>query len=172
MFPGPPTIIYIGETAGPAYRGVLLAAVSLAVSVGILIAHLLGAVLSWRATAGACAACPLTCWALLCLAPESPVWLAARGRPEDAASAFRWLRGFDDAATAELDILLAKHANTASAKTEGGSSEDIAVPTPQAKTLMKKLLSRSFLKPFIILNVFFFVMQFSGVNAVAFYTVS
>ena len=44
----PVGLIYIGETSAPKYRGVLLAAVSLAVSTGILISHLLGALLLWR----------------------------------------------------------------------------------------------------------------------------
>ncbi|XP_034238147.1 facilitated trehalose transporter Tret1-2 homolog isoform X3 [Thrips palmi] len=162
---GPPSMIYIGETASPAHRGLLLAAISLAVAVGILVAHVLGSLLHWRLTAWLCATAPIACVALLCPSPESPVWLAAKGNLAEATRAFRWLRGFDDAATLELHGLLSKHA-----------VDQPTHPTAAAKAptlpLWRQLLQRSFIKPFLIITIFFFIMQFSGVNAVAFYTVS
>ncbi|KAK3932867.1 Facilitated trehalose transporter Tret1 [Frankliniella fusca] len=173
---GPPSLIYIGETAEPAYRGLLLAAISLAVAVGILVAHVLGTVLHWRLTAWVCATAPLACIALLCPSPESPVWLASKGKLADASRAFRWLRGFDDAASVELQGLLSKHGAAAfplgaGAKAPGGPA---AAPAPAVASLplWRQLLHPSFLKPFFIMNTFFFIMQFSGVNALAFYTVT
>jgi predicted MFS family arabinose efflux permease len=51
---GPVGLVYIGETSSPQYRGVLLAATALSISLGILIAHVLGALLAWRIAAGIC----------------------------------------------------------------------------------------------------------------------
>ncbi|KAE8750361.1 hypothetical protein FOCC_FOCC002921 [Frankliniella occidentalis] len=171
---GPPSLIYIGETAEPAYRGLLLAAISLAVAVGILVAHVLGTVLHWRLTAWLCATAPLACIAFLCPSPESPVWLASKGKLAEASRAFRWLRGFDEAASLELQGLLAKHG--AAAFPEGAKAPGPPPPTVSSEVaalpLWRQLLHRSFLRPFIIIATFFFLMQFSGVNAVAFYTVS
>lgn len=169
---GPPSMIYIGETASPSHRGLLLAAISLAVAVGILTAHALGSLLHWRLTAWICASAPLACIALLFPSPESPVWLAAKGNLAEASRAFRWLRGYGDAATLELQGLLAKHA------VEAQPAHSAAAPRPAAPTglaalpLYRQLLHRSFLKPFLIITTFFFVMQYSGVNAIAFYTVT
>lgn len=51
----PVGLVYIGETSSPKYRGVLLAATAFSVSLGILLAHLLGALLPWRIASGICA---------------------------------------------------------------------------------------------------------------------
>ncbi|XP_059474759.1 facilitated trehalose transporter Tret1-like isoform X3 [Neocloeon triangulifer] len=156
---GPVGLIYIGETSAPQYRGVLLAAISLAVSTGILLSHLFGALLHWRLAAALCALAPLIALILVLVSPESPAWLVAQGRPSDAQDAFRWLRGSDPEASAELQSLLHKRpdAAAAAAADEGWRS---------------RLARPSFVKPFLLMNVFFVIQQFSGVNAVAFYTVA
>lgn len=58
-------------------------------AVGILVAHVLGSVLPWRLTAWVCAAAPVACVALLCPSPESPAWLASKGKHAEAVRAFR-----------------------------------------------------------------------------------
>lgn len=72
----------------------------------------------------------------------------------------------------ELHGLMAKH-GAAAPVSEAGVAAPTATP-PGALAglpLHKQLLHRVFLRPFLVMNVFFFIMQFSGVNAVAFYTV-
>ena len=99
---------------------------------------------------------------LVFLTPETPAWLASHGRPSDAQESFRWLRGHGSEAAAELQALMQKQHEHLST----GSSSSAAADW------LKQLLRASFLKPFLIMNVFFVIQQFSGVNAVAFYTVS
>jgi MFS family permease len=155
---GPVSAVFIAETSGPAYRGVLLATVSLAVATGILLANLLGTFLHWQLAAALSAVFPLVCYVAVFWVPESPAWLASRGRHAQATAAFLWYRGHSPDGTKELRALLDKHAAERATYTWADTWAHVR--------------STSFLKPFVVMVVFFSVMQFSGVNAVAFYTVS
>lgn len=155
---GPLSAVFIAEISGPAYRGVLLATVSLAVATGILLANLLGTFLHWKLAAAISAIFPLVCYVGVYWLPESPTWLAARGRHAEATVAFQWYRGCSPDAVKEMTDLLNKHA--------------AGRPKQSWAELWVEMRKASFLKPFFIMIFFFFVMQFSGVNAVAFYTVT
>lgn len=155
---GPLSSVFIAEISGPAYRGVLLATVSLAVATGILLANLLGTFLHWKLAAAISAIFPLICYIGVHWLPESPTWLAAKGRNTEATVAFQWYRGYSPDAMKEMGDLLNKHAS-------GRRKQSW-------KELWVEMRKKSFFKPFFVMIVFFFVMQFSGVNAVAFYTVT
>lgn len=157
---GPPASVYIGETSGPRYRGFLLAAVSLAIAAGILISHVLGTFLPWHVTAAICGTFPLISFVLMSLAPESPSWLLAHGRLEEAAFAFRWLRGGDAASAREFDSMVAAQSTAPAAGNYAWSS------------VRSSVRRAAFLRPLGILIGFFVTMQFAGVNAVAFYSVT
>jgi MFS family permease len=150
--------VFIAEISGPAYRGVLLATISFAVSTGILLANLLGTFLHWKLAAAISAIFPLICYIGVHWLPESPTWLAAKGRKAEATVAFKWYRGYSSDAMTEMEHLLNKH-----------STECRKQSWTELWVEMRK---KSFLMPFFVMTVFFFVMQFSGVNAVAFYTVN
>ena len=158
---GPLSPVYIAESAGPQFRGILLAAVSLSVSSGILISHLLGTFLHWQLAAALSALFPLACYVVISFMPESPPWLAARGRITEAIVAFRWFRGYSPESTGELLEMLEKHQPQVNGFHSTTDNSDGSRAWTQA----------AFLKPFFVMNLFFLVMQFSGVNAVAFYTV-
>jgi MFS family permease len=153
----PLSSVFVAETSGPEFRGVLLAMVSLAVAVGILLANFLGTVLHWQLAAAISAIFPLVCYIGVFWVPESPVWLAARGRRVEATAAFLWYRGYTADAVKELRDLLNKHA-----------AERVKQTWAE---LWGEVLKMSFLKPFFVMIGFFLLMQCSGVNAVSFYTV-
>lgn len=157
---GPPASVYIGETSGPKYRGFLLAGVSLAIAIGILISHVLGTFLSWNLTAAICAVCPLISFLCTLLAPESPSWLLSKGKVEHALKSFKWLRGMDDESSQEFENMVVNQNTSASV---GNYSWAI---------LKDNIRQPTFLKPLCILLGFFLTMQFAGVNAVSFYSVS
>lgn len=156
---GPPASVYIGETSGPKYRGFLLAGVSLAIAIGILVAHLIGTFVSWKWTALSCAVCPVISFLLMLLAPESPSWLLSKGKVEQALKSFKWLRGADDESLREFDNMVENQKPSSSV-----SNYSWAVLKESAR-------QPTFLKPLFILLGFFLTMQFAGVNYVSFYSV-
>lgn len=155
---GPLSSVFIAEISEPAYRGVLLATVSLAVATGILLANLLGTFLHWTLAAAISAIFPFICYTGVHWLPESPTWLAAKGRNADATAAFQWYRGYSPDAMKEMGELLNKYAS--------------GCRKQSCTELWVEMRKASFFKPFFVMIVFFFVMQFSGVNTVAFYTVT
>ena len=154
----PPSSVFIAEISGPANRGVLLAGISLAVSTGILLANLLGTFLHWKLAAAICAIFPLICYIGVHWLPESATWLAEKRRNAEATVAFQWYRGYSPDAMQEMGDLLYKHS---SGRRKKSWTE-----------LWVEMRKTSFLKPFFIMIIYFFVMQFSGVNTVTFYTVT
>lgn len=156
---GPPSSVYIGETSAPCYRGFLLAAISLAIAVGLLFAHLLGTFLHWKLTALITVFLPCLAFVLLLLVPESPSWLAKKGKIAQAEAAFLWCRGHSIEAKEEMYSML----DTQKSQTSN---------TLTTKEKLQLLLKKEFLKPLAIINVFFITTQFCGVNAITFYSVS
>lgn len=155
---GPPSSVYIGETSAPRYRGFLLAAISLAIAIGLLFAHLLGTFLSWQLTALISVFLPCLSFVLLLLVPESPSWLARKGRLQEAEAAFLWCRGHSIEAKEEMYSML-----------DSQKSQSNTLSTAEK---LKLLTKKEFLKPLAIINVFFITTQFCGVNAITFYSVS
>lgn len=156
---GPPSSVYIGETSSPSYRGFLLAAISLAIAVGLLFSHLLGTFLTWQLTALISVSLPCLAFILLLPVPESPSWLAKKGKLKEAEEAFLWCRGHSMEAKEEMyNMLEAQKTSTTSTLT--------------AKQKLSLLFKKEFLKPLAIINVFFVTTQFCGVNAITFYSVS
>lgn len=157
---GPPASVYIGETSEPQNRGFLLAGVSLAIALGILVSHVVGTFLSWQLTALICGFFPVISFALVYAAPESPSWYLSKGRVDEALESFQWLRGHGAEARKEFDAIMLNQNTSSTAGNYSWSSVKENIRRP------------AFVKPLLILLGFFFTMQFSGVNAVTFYSVS
>lgn len=103
---------------------------------------------------------------ILSIVPESPSWLLAQHRVKEAKNSFLWLRGRSEDALTELGDLVKKHEMLKKEEDASNIKSDSFI---KLKVNMKK---PEFLKPLGIILFFFFVMQFSGVNSVVFYTVS
>ncbi|XP_060533871.1 facilitated trehalose transporter Tret1-like isoform X2 [Cylas formicarius] len=151
----PATGVYIGETSEPRYRGFLLGGISLAISVGLLLVHVLGTFLHWKTAASVCSTIPILGWLLMLPTPESPPWLAKKGCSAGAETSFRWLRGGSEESQRELDIMLTNQKNHV-----------------ERNLTPKSFLVPEFLKPLGILTMLLVVSQWSGINAVNFYSVS
>ncbi|KAG0465679.1 hypothetical protein HPP92_019843 [Vanilla planifolia] len=95
--------VYIAEIAPQNMRGGLGAVNQLSVTIGIMLAYLLGMFVNWRmlAVMGV-----LPCTILipgLFFIPESPRWLAKMGMIDDCEASLQVLRGFDTDINAELN---------------------------------------------------------------------
>lgn len=155
----------------PQYRGFLLATITLAISFGILVCHVMGTYVHWQSIALMSATLfPFIIFVILTSVPESPSWLMSQNRVKDAEKAFRWLRGrsctLEADAQNELDDFVKKHEIRKKEEDANNISNN-----PMA-ILKSNIIKKEFYKPLWIVLIAFFVMQFSGVNSVAFYTVS
>jgi MFS transporter, SP family, major inositol transporter len=84
--------VYIGEISSPKFRGALASTPSLVFAFGMMVVYILGAFhLPWNIVAIAAAVVPLTALIALFFLPESPVWLQARGKYNEAEDAMLWL---------------------------------------------------------------------------------
>ena len=127
--------------------------------------NLLGACLPWRYAIGTTLIIPLACFIILLLCPESPAWLMAKGRDEDAREALKKLRGANhsDIIDAELfristSLKMMKKDNELNEQSESS-----------AKDLLTDI---GFLKPLgILLFIFCVGLEWTGLTAIAFYNV-
>ncbi|XP_045107890.1 facilitated trehalose transporter Tret1-2 homolog [Portunus trituberculatus] len=143
---------YIGEFSSSDIRGTLGSSFQLMVTLGLLYAYVLGAVVaSWRLLAGLCII-PVILYAILMFfAKESPSYLLFKGKEDEAAAALQYFRGKDSHIQTELDMLRA-------------SVEERQQSTASCSDLRKPYI----LKPFFISLTLMFFQQFSGVNGVLF----
>ncbi|XP_071573020.1 facilitated trehalose transporter Tret1-2 homolog [Temnothorax nylanderi] len=153
--------IYVSETTDPQLRGVLLGAVSLTLSAGILACHAMGTWLHWRTTAYISGVLPVICWILSVYSQESPLWLLGKGKIENARRSWIYLRG--EESLEEFSLLETDRLAEISAKRIEKRS--------LLRSFRKTWSSRSFLMPFSIVCLYFFIMQFSGTNVMTFYCV-
>lgn len=164
---GPTAPIYISEITDPSYRGLFLATIGAALSVGIMIPHALGVYLDWQIIAAICGVPPFISYVLTTFAPESPSWLLRQNEIEEAEKAFHWFRGYNEEQTREFRELVQGQNNVAS-NTENSNSAD---STNIANYFLRKIKDKSFYLPLLILLAYFGTLQLSGTNAVAFYTI-
>ncbi|KAL0351865.1 UNVERIFIED_CONTAM: Sugar transporter ERD6-like 6 [Sesamum calycinum] len=104
--------VYIAEIAPQNLRGGLGSVNQLSVTIGIMLAYLLGLFCSWRVLA---VLGTLPCLILipgLFFIPESPRWLAKMGMMDDFEASLQVLRGFDTDITLEVNEIKRSVAST------------------------------------------------------------
>lgn len=148
------TPMYLVEISTPEVRGLLGASFQLFVVIGVLIVACLGAGLTWRWLAISGGLICLLATSLMLLVPESPKWLMSKGKRKQAKKAFIFLQGESFDAETECQIL-----------------EDEIKNQPSGGVQFKDFKAPTVYKPFILSILLMFFQQFSGVNAVLFYTV-
>ncbi|XAR61756.1 hypothetical protein NMG60_11016263 [Bertholletia excelsa] len=106
--------VYIAEIAPQNMRGGLGSIYQLSVTIGIMLAYLLGLFTSWRVLA---ALGTLPCLILipgLFFIPESPRWLAKMGMTEEFETSLQVLRGFETDISTEVNEIKRAVASTSS----------------------------------------------------------
>lgn len=101
-------VIIVAEFADPKYRGIFLVLKSATFFWGVWIANAIGTFYSWR-NIPLVSLWPAVFALITCFTwPQSPYWLASKGRIDECKKSFRWLRGQGFDAEKELGFLLAK----------------------------------------------------------------
>ncbi|KPJ05558.1 Facilitated trehalose transporter Tret1 [Papilio xuthus] len=161
--------VLIGEYTSPKNRGAFLTVISVMISVGVLIVHTLGSYLHWQTTAVYCAFIAIADLIIVLLSPESPSWLADRGKYDESKKVFRWLRG--DGEENELERMITSRLDE---ETKIGVKETKSVLTTlkHRKEYLRTLFKRKeFYKPIVIMIHIYILSQWAGVNILITYTV-
>ncbi|XP_052751220.1 facilitated trehalose transporter Tret1-like [Galleria mellonella] len=121
--------------------------------VGVLVCHGFGFIISWRNMAWLSTVPPILAILVTTTLPESPLWLAYKGRFEECVMTFEWIRGKDQQAKKELKELLTAQYELQACKNNKDSL---------ALQIKKAITSKNFLKPFLIVTELLMLSQMCG----------
>ncbi|KAJ0795588.1 putative major facilitator, sugar transporter, major facilitator superfamily [Helianthus annuus] len=145
--------VYIAEIAPQNMRGGLGSVTQLSVSIGIMLAYLLGLFASWRILAILGTLPCLILIPALFFIPESPRWLAKMGMTDDFEASLQVLRGFDTDITVEVNDI----------------KRAVASSNRRAAIRFSDLKQRRYWFPLMIGIGLLVLQQISGINGVLFY---
>ncbi|CAO1381672.1 unnamed protein product [Diamesa serratosioi] len=145
--------VYTGEIAQKNIRGALGSFFQLLVTIGILVAYVLGSYLSAKKTSFICGIFPIFFGIGMLFCPESPTYLIMKGKKEKAIKSLKRFHGID-VVTEEIADLV--------------KDEEVR-KTLNFREAMKKKSSK---KAMLISFGLMFFQQVSGINAVIFYTMT
>lgn len=145
--------IFIAEITPKNLRGALTAVNQLMICAGVSVSFIIGIILSWRVLALiGLIPCAVLLFGLFFI-PESPRWLATRGRKKEFEAALQKLRGNTDISEEAAEI-----------------QEYIETLQRLPKASVLDLFQRRYLSSVIIGVGLMVVQQFGGINGVCFYT--
>ncbi|EDW61041.1 facilitated trehalose transporter Tret1-2 homolog [Drosophila virilis] len=149
--------MYTTEVSTVATRGMMGSFFQLNIVLGLLYGYIVGGYLPLLTINILCAILPLIFAAVHFFMPESPVYLVMKGRPEDATKSLLWLRGKDCDVSYELKEILEERTKNAD----------------EPKVSILKMLRRPItLKGIGIAVMLQILQQWTGVNAITFYSTS
>ncbi|XP_046985776.1 facilitated trehalose transporter Tret1-2 homolog [Schistocerca americana] len=156
-----PAVVYTTEIAKPEIRGALTSAGATLASLGMLIIYGEGALLHWRTCSWLSMIYIIVPIILVwtCI-PESPVWLIARGRVDEAEASLKWFGGKNKSL----------HKRQLAAMVRSQDMRALAVSSFPMR--MKSFLKPTGYKPLGIMFVLFIVQQFSGIYITLFYAIN
>lgn len=146
--------MYTSEIAEKEIRGALGSYFQLLLTVGILLANILGYTTSIKVYTIICACIPLLFGVVFFLQPETPIYLMKKGKTTEAKAALRKLRGDNYNVDNEIDEI------------QKNLDDEKKNHIPFLESFKKRATKKSLL---ICFGLMFF-QQMSGVNAVIFYT--
>lgn len=155
-----PVLTYVAEIAQPNIRGMLSATGSTCIILGIFSQFLMAIFLEWRAITIVSSTVPIIAIILLFFVPESPHWLILRHRNEEAKESLMWLRGWQ------------KSFNSVKIEYEALVKNLMKTPEEETKcSKLKEFTKRTFLLPYFICSLSFFIGHFSGMTTLQTYSV-
>ncbi|XP_017889015.1 facilitated trehalose transporter Tret1 isoform X2 [Ceratina calcarata] len=150
--------VYLGETIQAEVRGTLGLLPTVFGNTGILVCFIAGMYLNWRSLALLGASLPIPFLVLMFIIPETPRWYISKGKTKRARKALQWLRAKGADISEELTAIEKMHIESEHTASQQGAIE--------------QLFKKHNMKPLLISLGLMFFQQFSGINAVIFYTVS
>ncbi|KAH8283468.1 hypothetical protein KR018_003179 [Drosophila ironensis] len=149
--------MYCTEISTTALRGTIGAFFQLLIVSGVLYGYLVGGFLDLLYINILCAILPIIFFVVHFFMPESPVYLALKGRNDDAAKSLQWLRGADADIEDELKEIFEE------SQRQNGQ-EKVNIIAALRRPIVLKGLGIS-----VLLQVF---QQWTGINAILFYSSS
>lgn len=143
---------YVVEIAPVSIRGFLGACFQLCVTIGILSVYVFGAFLNWKILAGISSIPPLLMAIFMLGMPETPSWLLSKNRRTEALSSLQELRSADSDCNKEIQVM-----------------EQNKSPDNEGFTWAVYKLRENYM-PLILALALMLFQQFSGINAVMFYS--
>ncbi|XP_070506826.1 facilitated trehalose transporter Tret1-like [Chironomus tepperi] len=156
-----PVLTYVAEITVPKIRGLLAASGSTCIILGIFSQFIMITFLNWRIITLVSSAVPILAIILLFFVPESPHWLIMKKRDEEAKISIMWLRGWEtsfDNVRKEYEDL---HENLTIVRNE----------KPSFKSNLQEFGRRTFILPYAICSLSFFIGHFSGMTTLQTYSV-
>lgn len=156
-----PVLTYVAEVTTPRVRGLLSASGSFCAILGVFVQFILGTFLQWRLIALISVAAPIISFLLLFFVPESPHWLIQKNRLPEAMQSLAWLRGWVsvESVRAEYEVI---YANV---------TKNFGTRDTSCTGKMRAYKQRSFLWPYTIIIICFFIGHFSGMTTLQTYAV-
>lgn len=152
------TAITIGEFSSPNKRGLFLNTKTVAACLGICLVHMLGAFFDWRTVAILGLVPSVLSLLIICTVPESPAWLAYKGKFERCEKSFYWFRPNTIADRKELQALI--EAQTERRLIEKGQRKKTLLN--EIKNILYKFKRKDFQKPTIIVACAFIILECCG----------
>lgn len=148
--------IYVAEVSSPEYRGRFTSSFQVCITLGILSSYVLGLWVDYIWLSVISSVVPAVMAVLLPFIPETPNWLLRQRRRQEALRALIWLRNAETEREISNEWVELDGSLDTSFGNESFSIADFLKP--------------GIYKPFLMGLFLMFAQQFSGINAVVFYT--
>ena len=152
--------MYVAEIADKNLRGSLSNLINICFNLGVVFTFAASIFVTWRTLAWILTVPVFLAWIGIYLVPETPYWLAQKNRIDDALKSLSWLRNNSET---EEEITELK-------EKIGGSNKTTFFNKIQLK--WKVILSKSFWKPFILVEPLNILYSCSGTSIMLFYMVT
>lgn len=172
-----PLLVYIAETVEPKYRGMLTASGTATVYGGVCLSFIIGSMMHWKQVAALSAIIPFCAIIAVFFVPETPYWLVAQNRVDDAHKSLQWLRGWVPHRIVETefkDIISSVEDLRAHKKALPNIRQDSCVSQKIVQSTSNKLkpfTKRNFIAPFALVFVSFVFSHFSGLTPLQTYSI-
>lgn len=134
---------------------------------GVFAQFLLGTITKWRTIAAICTVFPILSIVTLFFIPESPYWLLTKGRLDEAKQSLAWLRGWVPVHCVDKEFNDINDVLARSSLSHGENKRNDGSFVRHMRLYGKP----TFLVPYALVSLTFFIGHFSGKTALQTYAV-